>query len=281
MRLPIKILLFPLALALLLAACHDPDDDKVVAKVYGHKLYRSDLEGLMSHGMSQADSVAIVQNYINQWVDEMVLVSKAEKNIKEDFSQQLQHYRNSLLVYAYEQQIVEQMIDTVVSADEIREYYQEHKQDFVLRSPIVKSLYVKMNPDDVQFWRMATLLEQYEISEADYLEIQRIISRSVIEYSYDNESWIPLTQLRSKISDNIFSDPNYLRRVRFSLLRDSSGVSMVHFFDVKLANETSPMEVEYKNIKSVIINLRKVALINKMRQDLRRKAEEDGAVFVI
>ncbi|MBR1793505.1 MAG: hypothetical protein IJ764_07705 [Bacteroidales bacterium] len=280
MRLPINILCLSIV-ALLSVACSGSRSDEVVARVYGHKLYRSDLAEIVPAGLKGEDSILLVQNYVNQWIDEMVLVSKAEKNIKEDFSRQLAQYHNSLLIYAYEQRIVGQMIDTVVTDAEILQYYADHRDDFILKSPIVKSLYVKMNPEDGGFWRMAALMEQYDMNESAYMEVQRIISHGVIEYSFDNEDWIPLSRLRGKISDNVFSDPHYFRRSHFSRVWDSTGVSMVHFFEAKLIDEYTPVEMEYDNIKTIIINMRKMDLVNQMRQDLRRDAEKRGAVYVM
>ena len=104
---------------LILASCSSKDED-VVAKVYGHKLKRSEVAAIVPSGASTEDSMAITSQYIEQWIDQMVIISKAEKNVRQDFSKQMEHYRNSLLVHAYEQQILAQNIDTTVSDNEDR-----------------------------------------------------------------------------------------------------------------------------------------------------------------
>ena len=98
-----------LVLLLSLAGCkNDESASPLVAKVYGYELHMDDLAGLVGEGVSEEDSIAIVDNYVDQWVRQTVMLAKAEKNVKEDFSRQMNEYRNSLLIYAYERQIVDQ-----------------------------------------------------------------------------------------------------------------------------------------------------------------------------
>ena len=136
-------LLSSLVLALTLGSCSSqPDDTPLLASVYNRELHLSDIEGLVPHGMSPDDSAAVVANYVDQWVRQSVLLAKAEKNVEADFTREMQEYRNSLLTYAYERQIVDQLMDTHVTAAQIREYYHTHRSDFRLKSSIVKAVYV-------------------------------------------------------------------------------------------------------------------------------------------
>ena len=117
-----------LVLLLSLTACKNAEEESpLVARVYEHELHMDDLVGLVGEGVSGEDSAAIVDNYVDQWVRQTVMLSKAEKNVKDDFSRQMNEYRNSLLIYAYERQIVEQLLDTVVTDAQMEEYYESHR----------------------------------------------------------------------------------------------------------------------------------------------------------
>ena len=112
-----------LVLLLSLTACKNAEEESpLVARVYEYELHMDDLVGLVGEGVSGEDSAAIVDNYVDQWVRQTVMLSKAEKNVKDDFSRQMNEYRNSLLIYAYERQIVEQLLDTVVTDAQMEEY---------------------------------------------------------------------------------------------------------------------------------------------------------------
>ena len=106
---------------MLLTSCSSSADDAspVVAEVYGQELHLGDIEGLVPAGLSAEDSMAVVKNYVEQWIRQAVILAKAEKNVEDDFARELQEYKNNLLVYAYERQIVDQLIDTAVTARQI------------------------------------------------------------------------------------------------------------------------------------------------------------------
>ena len=73
---------FLLATLLLTACSRRTDDTPLIATVYDHELHASDLKGLVGDGVTAEDSAAIVASYVEQWIRQTVLLTKAEKNIK-------------------------------------------------------------------------------------------------------------------------------------------------------------------------------------------------------
>lgn len=272
----LALLLLPL---MALCSCHN-DEDEIVASVYGHKLYYTDIANVVPQGVSGDDSIAILTNYVNQWVDQMILVYKAEKNINEDFSEQLANYRNSLITYAYQQQIINQNIDTVIADSEVRQYYNEHHDDFVLTSPIARVIYVKMPLNDDNLKQMEHLMSAKAIDDDEMLSIQRIAGRSAIEMSFDFEKWIPIVDLLGRVpAEEINSVPSQSGE-HCTRLADTASISLVRFLEVRNINDFAPIEVEFENIKTIILNRRKQELIKRMRQDLRREADKNGKVTI-
>ena len=133
------------------AGCRDylmKSDRVVVAECYGQKLYAEDLEGVVPADASRMDSIARVNAFVDSWIRTQLLIHQAEINLPPeqlDFSRQLQDYRNSLTIYAYESQMIEQYLDTVVSEEEIADYYEGHKENFQLRATMVKAAYVVLD----------------------------------------------------------------------------------------------------------------------------------------
>ena len=146
---------FLILAAMLLAAmgCRDylvKSDRIIVAECYGNKLYAEDLAGVVPSDASRMDSVSRVNAFVDSWIRRQLLIHQAEKNLTPeqlDFSKQLQEYRNSLIIYAYESQLIEQYLDTVVEEEELMDYYECHKENFQLRSTMVKVAYVVLNSD--------------------------------------------------------------------------------------------------------------------------------------
>src|SRR5690606_810451 len=78
---------------------------------------------------------------------QQVLLKQAEKNTitnQEEIEKQLENYRRSLIIYSYEQQLVAQKLDTVVSDAQIETYYNLNRSNFELKKSIVKASYAKI-----------------------------------------------------------------------------------------------------------------------------------------
>ena len=274
---PIVLLLIP---CLLLCSCHHIDEDEIVAKAYGHILYRDDIANVVPAGVSDDDSIALLTTYVNQWVDQMVLVSKAEKNIKDDFTEQLENYRNTLITYAYEQQILSQNLDTVIYDSEIKQYYNDHRDDYVLLSPIARVIYIKLPIGDPNHNRIERLMSAQKLNDDDILNLQRMAAKSAIEMSFDYEKWLPVVDLRGRVPASVIKSLGSSDNSHFSSLTDTAGICLVHFLETRLTNDYAPVEVEYDNIKTIILNRRKQEMIKRMRQDLRREADNSGKVTI-
>ena len=122
--------------------------EKAIARVNDKYLYQEDLVDVVPAGTAANDSIEITAAYINNWVRQELLLKQAEDNLEEsnrDFTDQIEQYRNSLIIYAYESELVNQKLDTVVPSSEIEEYYQENQSNFHLRENIVLASYVIIN----------------------------------------------------------------------------------------------------------------------------------------
>ena len=234
-------------LATAFIGCHrQGDSQQVLAEVYGHKLLRSDVQGLVSEGIPSADSLLIVDNYIEQWIRQMVVLSKAEKNVKENFDRQLDDYRNSLLTYAYEQQIVQQLIDTVVTDEQVAEYYAQHQSDFHLRNSIVKAVYVVAPRQSTAVARLRTMVTKGNFGESDIVALEEYASSLGLTGYYDATVWIPFYTLQSAVPIQTHNEDLYLKQNRSVAISDDSLAYFVRILDYKVSDDISPLETPWR-----------------------------------
>lgn len=262
-----------------LASCKNAEEPSpLVAKVYGYELRMDDLAGLVGEGVSEEDSVAIVDNYVDQWVRQTVMLAKAEKNVKEDFSRQMNEYRNSLLIYAYERQIVEQLLDTVVTDAQMEEYYESHGSQFLLKNSIVKAVYVaapKNNNADV---KLKKVVAKQPFRDEDIVEMQALASKVGGQGNYDGDTWMPFYSLQSVVPVTTYNENLYLKQNRSIVLADDSLRWYVRILDYKVTDEVSPFELQRDNIRAIILNHRKLEILDKLQTDLMSEAENGGHV---
>lgn len=266
------------ALLLTAGSCHRNDASPLVAKVYNHELHRSDLVGLVGEGVSAEDSMAIVSAYIDQWVRQMVVLSKAEKNVTEDFSRQLGDYRNSLVLYAYERQIIDKLLDTVFTDEEVAEYYNTHLTDFRLKNSIVKTAYVIAPRRSSADQPLRRIVGKASFGDAEVVEMEHIASRHGLNGYYDADTWIPFYNLQSAVPITTYNENLYLKQNRSIVISDDSLTYYVRIIDYKVSDDVSPLETQQQAIRSILLNRRKVELLARMQEDLMAEAEKGGHI---
>jgi hypothetical protein len=269
---------------LLLAGCdyfQKSSKEVVVAECYGKYLYESDLNGIVPEGASIMDSLQRVSTFIDSWVRRQVLLHQAENNLDKnalDLDKQMEEYRNSLVVYAYESQLINQKLDTVVSDDEIADFYEQNKEDFQLRNTMVRVAYVIMQGDSKQVANLKKLM-----SDPDTLMLQNIDIQATYyaAKSYlDVDQWMRLDELTSIIPIQIFNAESFLKKNKFVCFDANDYTYMVRFVDYRLEESTSPLEMVSDHIKTVILAQRKQALIEKMQASIYEKAKKEHAFEV-
>ncbi len=268
----------------LLTACdyfQKSSKEVVVAECYGKYLYESDLEDLVPEGTPILDSIQRVSNFIDSWVRRQVLLHQAENNVDKkalDLDKQMEEYRNSLIVYAYESQLINQKLDTIVSDEEIEEYYEQNKEDFQLRNTMVRVAYVIMQGDSKQVANLKKLM-----SDPDTLMLQNIDIQATYyaAKSYlDVDQWMRLDELTNIIPIQIFNAESFLKKNKFVCFDANDYTYMVRFVDYLMEESTSPLEMVSDNIKTVILAQRKQALIEKMQTSIYEKAKKEKAFEV-
>lgn len=257
------------------------DESPLVASVYDHELHQSDLVGLVGEGTSREDSASIVSNYVDQWIRQTVMLAKAEKNVSDNFERQLEEYHRSLLTYAYEQQIVNQLLDTVVTEAQIAEYYDGHQDEFQLKNSIVKAVYVMAPRKSPVDSKIKAIIGRHSFQESDVVDLEEFATRNGLQGYYDANAWIPFYTLQTAVPITTYNENLYLKQNRSITLQDDSTAYYIRILDYKVNDEVSPLELQSENIKAIIINHRKTEILANLQADLLKEAEEGGHVVKI
>lgn len=270
LRLPALFCLLPfLILSCDLLPQKERNKDEAIARVYDKYLYADDLAGVIPTGTGRNDSVEMVTAYINNWVRQELLLKQAEDNLEEsnrDFSEQIEQYRNSLIIYAYESELVKQKLDTVVSMSEIEEYYQKNQNNFHLRENIVLANYAILGKDSPLASRVKTLLPGTR--EADIEKLHAICQENGIEYMVNDGTWMSFADLTRKIPLAVDDQQEFLKRNKYYEVKDTATLYLVAIAAYKSKESISPLNFEIENIRTVILNKRKAELLTQMEDDL-------------
>lgn len=205
------------------------------------------------------------------------MIEQAKKNLvvqNLDLDKQLEDYRNSLIIYHYETELIRQRLDTVVSEEEIEKYYQEHLSDFELKENIARVHYA--------------IIENESEKEALFEEIYRLPDSMMIDslesfgkyyaYSYflDTATWVRFDEIMEIIPIETYNQELFLKGNRRVTIKDDDYIYLLTFVDFKITDDTSPLNFEHSNIRKIIIQKRKITLIKQLRKDIYDKAVKNN-----
>jgi hypothetical protein len=270
----LRLLIISAFISTLLISCNliphkEKEKGKALARVNEKYLYQAELTGVVPAGTSADDSTEITQAFINNWVRQELLLKKAEDNLDEaniDFSKEIEQYRNSLVIYAFESELVKQKLDTVVPMSEIEDYYQKNQSNFHLRENIVLAGYVITNKNSPLAQKLKSLLQSK--SESDQEKLQTLCQENGIDYHINDGRWMSFTDLTRKIPLSVDDQEEFLNKNRYYEVKDSTMLYSVAIAAYKTKESISPLNFEIENIRAIILNKRKAELLNRMEDDL-------------
>jgi hypothetical protein len=273
-----------LCLLLLWGCSSDPGsekDRKVVARAGTAYLYADQLLNIVPEGVSGADSVAFLRKYIDNWSRETLVIQKAESNLTEEqknVERQLQDYRNSLITYAYEKELVKQKLDTVVTDAEIEEYYNNNQKDFELRDNIIKVIYVKVSKTAPGIEKLKRWYKSDNMKDRE--QLTSYCHQFAGNFYLDDNSWLLFDDLLKEIPIQTYNKELFLQNNRFVEVSDSLNSYFLNIKGFKIRNSASPLSFEKENIRNIILNTRKLQLITRMKEDVYNDAANNKQIEI-
>ncbi len=248
-------------------------NDEVVARVYDKYLDKTDLLKIVPQDVKSKDSEIVVKNYINNWIKQNLILHKAEENLtkeQKNFDIQLEDYRNSLITYSYEKELIRQKLDTVVTEEQIKDYYNKNEKDFLLKDNIVKVLYVKTSLKAPSLLKVKMWCKSNNPKDRTFLE--NYCKEYAENYFLDDESWLMFDDVLKEIPIKTYDQENYLKNHTFIEIQDAQSNYIINIKGFKIKESVSPLSFEKENVRNIIINKRKIDLINEMEKQVLKDA---------
>ncbi len=244
-------------------------------------LYADKVKDIVPQGTSTKDSLELIKQYVDNWIRESLVIQKAENNLSEEqknVEKQLEAYRNSLITYTYEKELVKQKLDTIVSDIEIESHYNNNKADFELKYNIIKVIYVKVSKkapgiDKLKKWYKSDNLKDRE-------QMASYCHQFAENFYLDDNSWLLFDDLLKEIPIQTYNKELFLQNNTYVEVSDSLSNYFVNIKGFKIRNSLSPLGFEKENIKNIILNKRKLELITKMKLDVYNDAANNNKIEI-
>jgi len=241
--------------------------------VYDDYLYKTDIIDIVPAGTSAKDSISIVKNFITNWIQQKLLIHNAEENLsskQKDFEKQLEDYKNSLMIFNYEKELVRQKLDTVVSDSAVKNYYNKNPNEFLLKENIVKVWYIKLSVNSSNTSTVKNLYKLGTIAAKNSLD--EYCKKYAVNYYLDDSTWLFFNDLLKEIPIKTYDQEDYLKLHKNIELEDSLYSYYLNIKDFQMKESLSPLSFEKENVKKIILNKRKLKLIKDMQDNVFKEA---------
>ncbi len=269
MRVSHLIIAAVLCSAVLSCKKNKPDrNEEPLARVYDKYLYISDIKGLTNENTTPEDSARIVDEYVDNWIRQNLILHIAEDNLPSalaSINKQAEEYKESLIIYAYERQWLSENLDTIVAEDSLRSYFDTHTHDFILKNDIYKLSYAvtsatNKTADSIQFW-FSRGIEKY------VLPLERYCVANCSMFSLNHDVWLSENDLFNLLPYDMYADGKFRTKGPVSY-RDSLNKYYVKVDDFYIAGDNGPYEFYREGVRDIIINKRKMELLKNTYQDI-------------
>lgn len=254
--------------------------DEVVAKAGGAVLYSSEIRELIPPGTNPGDSIKMVEQYVNNWAIQHLLLKKAESELSKsdrDVQQELEDYKNSLLVYRFEKYFIEQRLDTLITEEECREYYDNYSANLSLSHSVVKARIIKIFSKSPNIERIKSSYKANSLEEIDELEM--LCKNSAERYNNFDNKWIDISDIARETPFDVQTCEKELWEKSWMESSDSLYTYLVYFMDKVPPGDIPPYEYYSPRIREIILSKRKQELIEKLKSDLIKEAIENKTLL--
>ena len=248
----------------------------VIVSLGNETLTKEELESYIPKGLSPQDSLIAAENYIQFWIREILVYEIANKNVadKVEIKRLVENYRQSLIKYRYQEQLVQEKLPKEITENAIRQYFEENKANFKLDAPLIKGMLIKIPTnasgiDNVRIWYKSKKTKDIE-------SLDKYIVKNAVSYDDFLNHWIDLSSIKDKLpAEKLNKDvlrPGYIE------LQDSSFYYFINIQDYLRPGDYEPIEYAEPYIKEILINQKKADFLRNIENDLYNDALKKGKI---
>mgnify|MGYP006892411162 FL=1 len=255
------------AVVLLLSSCFNNKEGRIIASVNEKDLMLEEV--LEEMPIQIEDSSFFVERYMNDWIRKQLMIYHAEINLSsaiQNYEKQIKEYRASLLIYAYQQELINQNFDTSISLKQVKDYYNQYKDEFKLSKNIFKGRFIVV---DRSAPKLINLNKWYKSNKESSLEdLNDYCQQFAKEYYLEDDRWQYFSIFNQKLPEYIIEESYFLENTKGVVFEDVNLRYYVFIKDYLINGSISPLEMEQEKIKNVLLNKNKIEYLKQLEDEL-------------
>jgi len=255
-------------------------EDKVLVKANNKMLYLSELDGMFPDGTSSSDSALIISAYAERWIREALLLHEAERNIPSDLNidKLVRDYRASLIRNNYEKILVEELLDSIITQDELHDFYEKNKEQYQLETPIVRCYLVKVPLPVPEAGQLRDLWSGSD-NKKNFSALVDYCNSHADAHLLDKATWYSVEDIAEQLPKGTLTADNISAKLDF-IQRDERFEYLFKVFEVKNRKDIAPLAYIEEQARKYILHQRKIKLLEQKKEEMYERALRRGNVQV-
>ena len=249
-----------------------------IVSVGNRYLTREMLDQIIPDGLSPRDSSAFADAYVRHWAEDELVYDVAQKNIPdvERIENLVDRYRRELFVHEYQKQILSEKLDAEISDDAVKNYYRTHLDKFILKTPIVKGLFLKVAETTPE---LKNLKKWYRGKDHASVEnIEKYTLHNIINYDYFYDRWVSFDEVMSAIPYTVTDANRFLQTHTFLEINNEGYWYLLNISDYLPAGAHMPLDFARTQIEEILLNQKRMDFLHQMNKELYQEALENRKI---
>lgn len=268
------------AIPLFLQECQRNQNDShrvPVVSTAGHTLYLDEVQAALPLYLNEEDSIKAARSYIDRWIKDNLIYEAAEKNLQEssEIQKMVEDYRQSLMVYEYQEQVLLEKLKTEVSDQDIANYYEANKQRFLSSRNLVKGCFIKVPAHSSNLKKIKELYRKKDEVSLEQLDLLCLQHAEI--YENFRSDWMSFDDVMDHIPSAL-DQSKFLKSKDFLEVEDEQYCYLLKIDNYLLSGNPEPLEFVSHRIKNIIINSHKTSFLRQLEEEMKTEAEKKGQI---
>ncbi len=256
------------------------DGEQPIARVFDHKLYAGDIEGLIGPKTTTADSAIILHAYVENWARDKMLLNLAKKNMPEDINidRLVEDYRSALILNSYKESLYRNRVDTTLTEEELTAYYEENKQLYPLKNTLLRCIYVKIERDAED---VSKLKRWWKYKKDEGIEpVRGYVLQKAQEHLLDENRWYTLEEIATKMPKGTLDDKYSSSDQKDYYIKDRDYRYFLIIKEAKFKNDPSPYDFVKDDLAKILMKKKSIDLVKQVTEETYRKELENKNIEI-
>lgn len=258
-----------------------PKNSNPIARLNQDYLFEDEISVVIDDQQEKLDSIIKVNEFINQWAINKILRSGARLNLSEnrllEINSMVYDYETELLSNSYLEALVNSTISLEVDSLKLDSLYKKNYEIFKLNEDLIQYAFIYLPNTNPDISQIRGKLRRYNQDDRVLLDS---ISYQFIKHSFADSVWHRRNDLYKTLS--IMNNYRYksLKKYKFFQFKDSLGLYLIKITSLLNKGEYAPIEFVSPTLEYMILNKRKVNLVDEIKKEILENAIETNKLEI-